>query len=438
MTSITWAPLATWSRATSSAGGVVAGRDQLAELRRAGDVGALADIDERDLRRELERLEPGEPQALWNLRHAPRRLSGDRVGDGADVLGRGAAAAADDIDQTRAGEFAEQFRHEGRALVVAAERIGQSGVRIGADQRIGDPPDLGDMGAHLARAERAIKPDRERLRVRDRGPERFRRLPRERAARPVRDGAGDHHRQADRPLRKQRLEREDRSLRIQGVEDRLDQQDIDPAVHQPARLLAVGRDQIVEGGGAEARIRNIGRDRGGAVGRPDGAGDEAPLSVFLLGDASRLARELGAGEIQLIGDRLHAVVGLRDARRGEGVGGDDVGAGAEIGQMNIADRIGPRQVEEIVVPPHLPVPGVEARAAKRGLVQPERLDHGAHGAVEHEDALGRERAQLALELRNRRRGGHSLHSPLERRALRTGRRPSRWQIANTRSARFMV
>ena len=30
---------------------VVARRDQLAEFRRAGDVGALADIDERDLRR---------------------------------------------------------------------------------------------------------------------------------------------------------------------------------------------------------------------------------------------------------------------------------------------------------------------------------------------------------------------------------------------------
>ncbi len=39
---------------------VVARRDQLAEFGGAGDVGALADIDERNLRRERERLEAGQ------------------------------------------------------------------------------------------------------------------------------------------------------------------------------------------------------------------------------------------------------------------------------------------------------------------------------------------------------------------------------------------
>ena len=43
------APFATWSRATASAAGKVPGGDELAELRRAGDVGALADIDERNV-----------------------------------------------------------------------------------------------------------------------------------------------------------------------------------------------------------------------------------------------------------------------------------------------------------------------------------------------------------------------------------------------------
>ncbi len=43
-------------------GGVIVRLDQLAELGRAGDIGALADIDERDFRRERERLEPGEAQ----------------------------------------------------------------------------------------------------------------------------------------------------------------------------------------------------------------------------------------------------------------------------------------------------------------------------------------------------------------------------------------
>ena len=42
--------------------GVVAGGDQLAEFGRAGDVGALADIDEGNFRREREGLEAGQPQ----------------------------------------------------------------------------------------------------------------------------------------------------------------------------------------------------------------------------------------------------------------------------------------------------------------------------------------------------------------------------------------
>jgi hypothetical protein len=58
--------------------------------------------------------------------------------------------------------------------------------------------------------------------------------------------------------------------------------------------------------------------------------------------------------------------------------------------VDLADGVGPRQVEQIVVTAHLPVPGVETRTAIAVLVELHRLDHGAHGAVENEDALGRE------------------------------------------------
>ncbi len=61
--------------------------------------------------------------------------------------------------------------------------------------------------------------------------------------------------------------------------------------------------------------------------------------------------------------------------------------------MDGADRVRPAEIEQIVVAAHLAVPGVEARAAIALLVEPERLDHRAHGAVEHQDALGREPAQ---------------------------------------------
>ena len=61
--------------------------------------------------------------------------------------------------------------------------------------------------------------------------------------------------------------------------------------------------------------------------------------------------------------------------------------------MDVAHRLRLAQVQQIVVAAHFAVPGVEARAAIAGLVQLVFLDHRAHRAVEHEDALGRLFAQ---------------------------------------------
>ena len=93
------------------------------------------------------------------------------------------------------GEFAQQLGHVLRALVVIAEFVRQPGIRIGAHERIGETAELGDMGAHLARAKRAVEPDGDRVGVAHRIPERRRRLAGQQAARAVGDGAGDHHRQ---------------------------------------------------------------------------------------------------------------------------------------------------------------------------------------------------------------------------------------------------
>ena len=57
--------------------------------------------------------------------------------------------------------------------------------------------------------------------------------------------------------------------------------------------------------------------------------------------------------------------------------------------MDVAHRLRLAEIEQIVVAAHLAVPGIEARAAIAGLVQLVVLDHRAHRAVEHEDALGR-------------------------------------------------
>ncbi len=95
--------------------GEVAVLDQPAELGRAGDVGALADVDEGDVVGERERLEPRELQRASPLGRSPGGLAGDGVDDRGDVVGRGAAAAADDVDEPGLGELAEDRRRLCRA-----------------------------------------------------------------------------------------------------------------------------------------------------------------------------------------------------------------------------------------------------------------------------------------------------------------------------------
>ena len=83
--------------------------------------------------------------------------------------------------------------------------------------------------------------------------------------------------------------------------------------------------------------------------------------------ASRASR--GGLVVQLVGEVLHAVVGLGDLLGAEGVGGDDVGAGLEVLLVDGADDVGLGQAEQVAVAPDLAVPVGEALAA---VVRPRR------------------------------------------------------------------
>ena len=296
------------------------------------------------------------------------------------------------------------------------------------------------MGAHFLGAERAIEPDRERRGMVHRIPERRRRLARQKTSRAIGDGAGDHHRHAHATRIGDVGNGRDRRLGVERVEDGFDQQQVGAALEQSFDLLGIGDAQFVEGDGAEAGIGDVGRDRSGAIGRPERAGDETRAAVLALREIGRRARKPCALDVELMGDALHAVIGLGNARRGEGVGRDDVGAGAEIREMDVADRVGLAEDEQIVVAADFAVPGIETGAAIALLVELEPLDHGAHGAVEHQDALGREAAQ---RLRGRRGIAFVVHHPTPLAFSATGRdaaepawsvvwlgrNPSRWQTA---------
>ena len=265
LTSMTCAPASTCCAATVSAGVVVAVLDQLAEARGAGDVGALADVDEQALVGDGDRLEAGEPQRRARSR-ARARGSTPLAASAIAAMCSAVVPQQPPTMLTQPARSANSPRIAGHLLgrlVVLTEGVGQAGVGVGGDEAVGDPRQLGDVGTQLLGAERAVEPDRERLDVAHRVPERLGDLARQGAAAGVGDGAGDDDRPAAAVLLEQRLEREDRGLGVEGVEDRLDQEQVGAAVDEAAGLLEVGRDELVEGDVAGAGVVDVGRDRGG-------------------------------------------------------------------------------------------------------------------------------------------------------------------------------
>ncbi len=193
----------------------------------------------------------------------------------------------------------------------------------------------------------------------------------------------------------QALDREDRRLAVQRVEDRLAEDEIGAAVEETAQALGVGRDQLVEGDVAEARIVDVGRDRRRLARRPEHAGDEARAVRRFRGElVGRLAGEPRRGEVELVRERFQPVVGERGRVRVERVGLDDVRARGEVLPVNRADELRLGEHEQVVRALEVDRRVGEARAAEVGFTEPVALDHRPHRAVEDQDPAVEERAKL--------------------------------------------
>ena len=252
------------------------------------------------------------------------------------VLGRRPAAGACDVQEAVTRELVQQRGRDVRRLVVAAEGVRQAGIRMRGGEAGRDPRELGDVRPHLAGSERAVDAHDQRLGMLDRRPEAVDRLPAERPAGEVDDRDADPERQ----LRSNLARGDQRRLRVQRVEDRLDQQEVDAAVGEPADLLGIGLDDLVERVRPVAGIVDPRAERQRDVQRPDRAGHE-PVGP---GGGPRDAR---ACDVQVVDRVLEPVVGLADRRRRERVGRRDVGAGGEVRIVHRTDDLGLRQVQQI-------------------------------------------------------------------------------------------
>ena len=176
LTSSTFAPLSTWPRATLRPSSNLSSLMSRANFLLPVTLVRSPIMMKFDSGRMRERFQAAEPGERFDRRAFARRGIGHRFGNRFDVRRRGAAAAADDVQPTVAGKFAEQPGHRLRGFVEAAQRIWQAGVGIATDVNRRDVGKLFDVGPHLLGPKAQLMPMLSRFDMRQRIPTGFDRL----------------------------------------------------------------------------------------------------------------------------------------------------------------------------------------------------------------------------------------------------------------------
>ena len=99
------------------------------------------------------------------------------------------------------------------------------------------------------------------------------------------------------------------------------------------------------------------------------------------------ARQPGGFVVDLRRERFHLVIRHSDRGGVEGIGFQNIRARFQISVVDLADHLGLAEHQKIVVAFKIAGPVAETTAAKIVLVQFITLDHGAHAAIQHHDAL---------------------------------------------------
>ena len=358
---------------------VVLGDHRLAKSLGAVGVRSFADHQHRGVLRERRRGIQRRHRRL--VRHVPRRPldSTDRLGDLADVLGRRAAASADqrqpELGDEPGQRLGQLFRRERVFRAVGAQHR-QPRVRHHRHRDARMAGQVAEVLTHLGRAGGAVQADHVDTERLDRGQRRADLAAEQHRARRLHRHMREH-RDVPARLRHRAPRAEHRGLELQQVLARLDQDRVGAAVQHPECGLRVrvaddgvlGVTQCRQLGARPHRAEHVAL----GIGCADLVGDAA-------GDRGALLRQL----TDPVGDVVVAQVGQVAAER---VGFDRVGTGLEIRPVDVLQHVGPGVVEDFV-------------AALEAVEVVERqircLKHRAHGAVTHHDLLRKGRQQVGV------------------------------------------
>ena len=117
--------------------------DQAGEAARAGDVGALADVDEVEFAGDYQRLQPAEAQCRCAV-SGPGAGAAPSTASANSLMWAGVVPQQPPtmLSKPSCGEFSQDGGHHFRRFVVFAKLVGQPGVGIDADVGVGEAGDV--------------------------------------------------------------------------------------------------------------------------------------------------------------------------------------------------------------------------------------------------------------------------------------------------------
>ena len=344
-------------------------RNQPLEGTRADLVRALANQQRTVVVVRFDQLDAGvvrSPQAAM----PPRLLALDHLRDGADVLGRGPAAAADEIEPTVANKALERGGQRRRRFQIEPVLVGQARVGIAGHPRSRHLVDGANVVGHKLGPRGAVEADREQVDMLEGCDQRVGSLPGQH--RPHRlDRPRHHHRPLEGEFVESRVNADQSRLDVARVLAGFEQQQVNPAFQQPARLLVEVANQFIEGDAA--RDRNRLRRRAQRAGHETRARGRRALGGDVTSQLRRFA-------IDFVSAVFEAVLGEHDLGPAERVRFNDVRARVQVPGMDVANHIRAREHEVLVA-------AFEVSPAEILRGQLAILNGRAHRSVEHDDAL---------------------------------------------------
>mmetsp|Transcript_92391 Transcript_92391/g.239227 ORF Transcript_92391/g.239227 Transcript_92391/m.239227 type:complete len:209 (-) Transcript_92391:258-884(-) len=204
------------------------------------------------------------------------------------MRGKSATATSHKVEQPVLGVVVQVVREDVGILIVAAHGIRQPCIRVDmAPPRVHVAQHLVEL-LHLCRTECAIDAHGEGLCVLDADVECLDGLARKRATAVVHNGGAEHHGQALLLCALEVLIHcENGRLGVLRVEDRLNHQQVNPAVNQATNLLHVRLHQLIPSDVAERWVLHAWGHRQGAACRTHGPRHKARLVRLRLGHLSR-------------------------------------------------------------------------------------------------------------------------------------------------------